>query len=42
MAFSSELPFGILSFNSYLDIESMNIISADVKINELILIRIMN
>ena len=33
-AFCSELPFGILSFNSYLDIESMNVISSRVEINE--------
>ena len=33
-AFGSELPFGILSFNSYLDIESMNVISSRVEINE--------
>ena len=33
-AFCSNLPFGILSFSSYADIESMNIISSDVDINE--------
>ena len=33
-AFCSNLPFGILSFSSYVDIESMNIISSDVDINE--------
>ena len=33
-AFCSELAFGILSFNSYLDIESVNIISSRVEINE--------
>ena len=32
--FCSELLFAILSFNSYLDIESMNIISSSVEINE--------
>ena len=32
--FRSELLFGILSFNSYLDIESMKIISSSVEINE--------
>ena len=30
----SNLTFGILSFSSYVDIESMNIISSDVDINE--------
>ena len=29
-----DLPFGILSFNSYLDIRSMNIISSIVENNE--------
>ena len=33
IAFSSDLPFGILSFTSYLDIKSMNIISPSVEIN---------
>ena len=28
-----ELPFGILTFNSYVDIEKTCIISSDVKIN---------
>ena len=31
IACCSELPFGILSFNSYLDIESMSIISSNVE-----------
>ena len=34
IAFCSELPSGILLFNSYLDIKSMNINSPDVNINE--------
>ena len=34
IAYSLELPFGILSFSSYLDIVAMNIISSDVEINE--------
>ena len=34
IAFYSELPIGILSFNSYLDIRSMNIISSIVENNE--------
>ena len=34
VTFCSELPFGILSFNSYLDIESMKVISSIVEINE--------
>ena len=29
-----ELPFGILTFNGYVDIEKMYIISSDVEINE--------
>ena len=29
-----DLPFGILSFNSYLDIRSMNIISSSVEIDK--------
>ena len=33
IAFCSELYFGILSFNNYLDIGSMNIISSSVEIN---------
>ena len=34
VAFCSELPIGILSFNSYLDIRSMNIIFSSVEKNE--------
>ena len=34
IAFSCELPFGILSFSSYIDIEAVNIISFDVEMNE--------
>ena len=34
IAFCSNLPFWILSFSSYVDIESMNIISSDVDTNE--------
>ena len=34
IAYCPELPFGILSFSSYVDIEAMNIISSDVEINE--------
>ena len=30
-AFCSNLPFGILSFSSYVDIKSMNIISSNVR-----------
>ena len=33
-AFCSNLSIGMLSFSSYVDIESMNIISSDVDINE--------
>ena len=32
--FCSNLPFGILSLSSYVDIESMNIISSNVDMNE--------
>ena len=31
-----ELPFGIISFPSFVNIETVNIISSDVKINELL------
>ena len=34
MAYCFELPFGILTFNSYVDFEKRCIISSDVKINE--------
>ena len=34
IAFCSNLPFWLLSFSSYVDIESMNIISSDVDTNE--------
>ena len=34
MAFCSDLPFGIISFPSCVDIESLNIISSDVDMNE--------
>ena len=34
VAFSSNLPFGILSFSSYVDIETMNIIFSDLDMNE--------
>ena len=34
IAFCPNLLFGILSFSSYVDIESMNIISANVDMNE--------
>ena len=34
MVFCSDLPFGITSFSSYVDIESLNIISSDVDMNE--------
>ena len=34
IAFCSNLPFWILSFSNYVDIESMNIISSDVDMNE--------
>ena len=40
IAFCSELPFWILSFNSYLSIESMNVISSDVQTNEYKLLNI--
>ena len=33
-SFCSNLPFGILSFSSYVDIESMYIISFDEKMSE--------
>ena len=33
IAYCFELPFGILTFNSYVDIEKTCIISSDVKIN---------
>ena len=32
--FCPGLPFGILSFSSYVDIEETNIISSDVEMNE--------
>ena len=34
MAYCPELPFGILSFSSYVDIKTMNVISYDVEMNE--------
>ena len=34
IAFCSNSPFGTLSFLSYVDIESMNIISSDIDINK--------
>ena len=34
VAFCSNLPFGILSFSSYVNIETMNIIFSDVDMNE--------
>ena len=34
IAFYSNLPFGMLSFSSYVDIESMNTLSSDVDMNE--------
>ena len=34
IAFYSNLPFGMLSFSNYVDIESMNTISSDVDMNE--------
>ena len=34
IAFCSNLPFGMLSFSNYVDIESMNTISSDVDMNE--------
>ena len=34
MAFYSELPSGILSFSSYVDIETINIVSFDVQVNQ--------
>ena len=34
ITFCSNLPFGILSLSSYVDIESMNIISSNVDMNE--------
>ena len=34
IAFCPNLPFGILSLSSYLDIASMNIISSNVEMNE--------
>ena len=34
IAYCFKLPFGILTFNSYVDIEKMCIISSDIKINE--------
>ena len=34
IAYCLELPFIMLSFSSYVDIEAMNIISSDVEINE--------
>ena len=33
IAYCLELPFGILSFSCYVNIEAMNIISFDVEIN---------
>ena len=34
ISFYSNLPFGMLSFSNYVDIESMNTISSDVDMNE--------
>ena len=34
IAFCSEFPFGILSFSSYVDIATVNIIYFDVEMNE--------
>ena len=34
IVFCSEFPFGILSFSSYVDIATVNIISFDVEMNE--------
>ena len=34
IAYCPDLPFGIISFNSFVNIETMNIISSDVEVNE--------
>ena len=34
IAYCFELPFGIICFSSYVNIETMNIISSDKKTNE--------
>ena len=39
ITFCLNLPFGILSSSSYVDIESMNIISSNVNMNEYELLR---
>ena len=33
-AYCPDLPFGIISFNSFVNIETMNIFSSDVEVNE--------
>ena len=33
MAYCCELPFGIMSFSSFINIEAMNIASFDIKVN---------
>ena len=34
IAYCPDLPFGIISFNSFFNIETMNIISSDVEVDE--------
>ena len=34
IAYCPDLPFGIISFNSFFNVETMNIISSDVEVNE--------
>ena len=34
IAYCPDLPFGIISFNSFFNIETINIISSDVEVNE--------
>ena len=34
IAYCPDLPFGIISFNSFVNIETMNIIPSDVEVNE--------
>ena len=34
IAYCPDLPFGIISFNSFFNIGTMNIISSDVEVNE--------
>ena len=36
IAYCFELPFGIIYFSSYVNIETMNIISSDVEVNKIL------